>query len=180
MSWLLSWFILHHGLHHILGSLGESEWPHGSSSVDSRGQGVDLTDGEPGQGGEDEVEEVLTNTNHDVLVLEDTSLDNLPEHDDNDDSDDDVKNNSYLSQSHQVPETSLVNQLSPRAATSVSWQMTLEMMKKRLRMMRMVFMMMMMFVVESGKNCDDVIEPEGLYRDPLPGDSIFISQLYLL
>ena len=41
-------------------------------------QGVDLADGEPGQGGEDKVEQVLANMDHDVFVLEDSIFDGVP------------------------------------------------------------------------------------------------------
>ena len=40
-------------------------------------QGVDLADGEPSEGGEHKVEQVLTNMDHDVLILEDSFLHNF-------------------------------------------------------------------------------------------------------
>ena len=65
----------------LVSSLADGDGSHGSSSdrVDSSSEGVDLTEEEPGQGSEDEVEQVLANVDHDVLVLEDSLLDNLTE-----------------------------------------------------------------------------------------------------
>ena len=65
----------------LVSSLADGDGSHGSSidRVDSSSEGVDLTEEEPGQGSEDEVEQILANVDHDVLVLEDSLLDNLTE-----------------------------------------------------------------------------------------------------
>ena len=41
-------------------------------------EGIDLTDSEPGESTEDEVEKILPNMDHDVLVLEDSVFHSLP------------------------------------------------------------------------------------------------------
>ena len=66
------------GIQDLIGSLHDGEAPHVAGIVDPGSEGVDLADCEPGQGGEHEVEQSLANTDHDVLVLEDASLDGLP------------------------------------------------------------------------------------------------------
>ena len=67
------------GIQDLIGGLHDAEAPHVAGIVDPGGEGVDLTDREPGQGGEDEVEESLAQADHDVLCLEDPSLDDIPE-----------------------------------------------------------------------------------------------------
>ena len=56
-----------------------SHLPGRRGGVDGGGEGVDLGHGEPGQGGEHEVEQVLAHVDHDVVVLEDALLDGLTE-----------------------------------------------------------------------------------------------------
>ena len=69
------------GIQNLISSLSNGEssllppWVCGGSGC----QGVDLTDGEPGEGAEHKVEKVLTNVDHDVLILKDSLLNNLPE-----------------------------------------------------------------------------------------------------
>ena len=65
------------GLQHVVRGLADGEAPL-LPPVHVRGEAVDLTDREPGQRGEDEVEEVLAHVDHDVLVLEDALLDHVP------------------------------------------------------------------------------------------------------
>ena len=66
------------GIQDLVGSLHDGEAPHVAGLVDPAGEGVDLTDCEPGQGGEDKVEKSLAQADHDVLCLEDASLDDIP------------------------------------------------------------------------------------------------------
>ena len=75
---LLSFLKLLEGFQDLVGGLWDGEGSHVAGRVDPGSQGVDLADCEPGQGGEHEVEQSLANTDHDVLVLEDASLDGLP------------------------------------------------------------------------------------------------------
>ena len=65
------------GIQDLVGSLHDGEAPHVAGLVDPAGEGVDLTDCEPGQGGEHEVEQVLPHVDHDVVVLEDALLDDI-------------------------------------------------------------------------------------------------------
>ena len=65
------------GVKDLVGGLTDGDGSLLPASVDASGEGVDLTDGEPGEGGEDEVEQVLADVDHDVLVLEDSLLDHL-------------------------------------------------------------------------------------------------------
>ena len=67
------------GIQDLIGSLDDGEAPHVAGIVDPGSEGVDLADGEPGEGGEDKVEETLAQPDHDVLCLEDASLDDIPE-----------------------------------------------------------------------------------------------------
>ena len=68
------------GVQNFISSLSDGEsslLPSAGSSLGSGG--VDLADSEPGKGAEHKVEQVLSNVDHDVLVLEDTLLNNFPE-----------------------------------------------------------------------------------------------------
>ena len=76
---LMSILELLEGVQDLVGSLDDGEAPHVAGIVDPGSEGVDLTDCEPGQGGEDKVEKSLTQADHDVLCLEDASLDDIPE-----------------------------------------------------------------------------------------------------
>ena len=67
------------GIQDLIGSLDDGETPHVPGIIDPGSEGVDLADGEPGEGGEDKVEETLAKPDHDVLCLEDASLDDIPE-----------------------------------------------------------------------------------------------------
>ena len=67
------------GIQDLVGSLHDGEAPHVAGLVDPAGEGVDLTDCEPGQSGEDKVEKSLAQPDHDVLCLEDASLYDIPE-----------------------------------------------------------------------------------------------------
>ena len=70
------------GVKDLLGGLLQGHGPHlpgRGGGVHGGGEGVDLGHGEPGQGGEHEVEQVLANVDHDVVVLEDSLLDSLTE-----------------------------------------------------------------------------------------------------
>ena len=68
------------GFQDLVGGLGDGERPHVPGRVvDPGSEGVDLADCEPCEGGEDKVEESLANTNHDVLIEEESSLDGVPE-----------------------------------------------------------------------------------------------------
>ena len=66
------------GVKNLISSLADGDGSHLSAVIDSSGERVDLTDCEPGQGGEDKVEKSLTQADHDVLCLEDASLDDIP------------------------------------------------------------------------------------------------------
>ena len=65
----------------FIGCFGDSESsaPLGSFGLLALGcsERVDLADGEPGESGEHKVEKVLTDMDHDVLVLKDSFLDNI-------------------------------------------------------------------------------------------------------
>jgi len=68
------------GVKDLLGRLLQghgSHLPGRRGGVDGGSEGVDLGHGEPGQGGEHEVEQVLAHVDHDVVVLEDALLDGL-------------------------------------------------------------------------------------------------------
>ena len=65
------------GVKDLVGGLTDGDGSLLPTGVDASGEGVDLTDGEPGESGEDEVEQVLADVDHDVLVLEDSLLDHL-------------------------------------------------------------------------------------------------------
>ena len=65
------------GIKDLVSSLTDGDGSHLSAVIDSSCEGVDLTDGEPGQGGEHEVEQVLSDVDHDVVVLEDALLDDV-------------------------------------------------------------------------------------------------------
>ena len=67
------------GIQDLIGRLGDGEAPHVPGIIDPGSEGVDLADCEPGEGGEDKVEESLAHSDHDVLCLEDASLDDIPE-----------------------------------------------------------------------------------------------------
>ena len=70
------------GIQDLLGGLLQTDGPHlpgSGGGVHGGGEGVDLRDGEPGQGGEHKVKQVLTHVDHDVVILEDTLLDGLAE-----------------------------------------------------------------------------------------------------
>ena len=76
---LMSILELLEGIQDLVGSLDDGEAPHVAGIVDPGSEGVDLTDCEPGEGGEDKVEKSLAQPDHDVLCLEDASLDDIPE-----------------------------------------------------------------------------------------------------
>ena len=67
------------GIQDLIGSLDDGEAPHVAGIVDPGSERVDLADCEPGQSGEDKVEKSLAQPDHDVLCLEDASLDDIPE-----------------------------------------------------------------------------------------------------
>ena len=70
------------GVKDLLGGLLQCDGPHlpgRGGGVHGGGEGVDLGHSEPGQRGEHEVEQVLANVDHDVVVLEDSLLDGLTE-----------------------------------------------------------------------------------------------------
>ena len=85
------------GLQHVVRGLADGEAPL-LPPVHVRGEAVDLTDREPGQRGEDEVEEVLAHVDHDVLVLEDALLDHVPAEKENVNTADVNLMSTYLSQ----------------------------------------------------------------------------------
>ena len=85
------------GLQHVVRGLADGEAPL-LPPVHVRGEAVDLTDREPGQRGEDEVEEVLAHVDHDVLVLEDALLDHVPGMKENGNTADVNLMSTYLSQ----------------------------------------------------------------------------------
>ena len=72
-------FVSSEGVKDLISSLTDGDGSHLSAVIDSSCEGVDLTDCEPGQGGEHEVEQVLSHVDHDVVVLEDSLLDSLTE-----------------------------------------------------------------------------------------------------
>ena len=81
-GWLFLIFVfkLSDGIQNFISSLSDGEsslLPSAGSSLGSGG--VDLADCEPGKGAEHEVKQVLSNVDHDVLVLEDSLLNNFPE-----------------------------------------------------------------------------------------------------
>ena len=65
------------GVKNLISSLADGDGSHLSAVIDSSCEGVDLTDCEPGQGGEHEVEQVLPHVDHDVVVLEDALFDDI-------------------------------------------------------------------------------------------------------
>ena len=65
------------GVKNLISGLTDGDGSHLSGVIDSSRQGVDLTDCEPGQGGEHEVEQVLPHVDHDVVVLEDALFDDI-------------------------------------------------------------------------------------------------------
>ena len=66
------------GVKDLVGGLADGDWPHlPRVPVEVGGEGVDLAEGEPGEGGEHEVEQVLPDVDHDVLVLEDALFHDL-------------------------------------------------------------------------------------------------------
>ena len=65
------------GVKDLISSLTDSDGSHLSAVIDSSCEGVDLADCEPGQGGEHEVEQVLSDVDHDVVVLEDALFDDI-------------------------------------------------------------------------------------------------------
>ena len=67
------------GVKDLVGGLTDGDGSLLPASVDASGEGVDLTDCEPGQGGEHKVKQVLAHVDHDVVILEDTLLDGLAE-----------------------------------------------------------------------------------------------------
>ena len=85
---MVGWFLLvfvfesSDGIQHLISGFTDGDTSHVptiSRRVNTSCERVDLGHCEPGQGGEHEVEQVLTNVNHDVLVLEDALLDGLAE-----------------------------------------------------------------------------------------------------
>ena len=66
------------GVKDLVGGLADGDWPHlPRVPVHVGGEGIDLAEGEPGEGGEHEVEQVLPDVDHDVLVLEDALFHDL-------------------------------------------------------------------------------------------------------
>ena len=65
------------GVKDLVSGLTDGDGSHLSAVIDSSGERVDLTDCEPGQGGEHEVEQVLSHVDHDVVVLEDALFDDI-------------------------------------------------------------------------------------------------------
>ena len=68
------------GVENLVGGLGDGESALLATGgrVDRGGEAVDLADCEPGQRGEQEVEEVLSNVDHDVLILEYALFHHIP------------------------------------------------------------------------------------------------------
>ena len=66
------------GVKDLVGGLADGDGPHVPAcavAAQVGRQGEDLAEGEPGEGREHEVEQVLTNMDHDVIILEDSFLD---------------------------------------------------------------------------------------------------------
>ena len=70
-------FVSSEGVKDLISGLTDGDSSHLSAVIDSSSEGVDLTDCEPGQGGEHEVEQVLPDVDHDVVVLEDALFDDV-------------------------------------------------------------------------------------------------------
>ena len=70
-------FVSSEGVKDLISRLTDGDGSHLSAVIDSSGERVDLTDCEPGQGGEHEVEQVLPHVDHDVVVLEDALFDDI-------------------------------------------------------------------------------------------------------
>ena len=70
-------FKLPDGFHYFISSISKSKSSLLSGSSCCGSKGVDLTDSEPGKGGEHKVEQVLSDMDHDVLILKDSFLDNF-------------------------------------------------------------------------------------------------------
>ena len=70
-------FVSSEGVKDLISGLTNGDGSHLSAVIDSSSEGVDLTDCEPGQGGEHEVEQVLPDVDHDVVVLEDALFDDI-------------------------------------------------------------------------------------------------------
>ena len=67
------------GFKDLISGLTDGDGSHLSPVIDPGSEGVDLADCEPRQGGEHEVEQVLPDVDHDVVVLPDPILDDIPE-----------------------------------------------------------------------------------------------------
>ena len=65
------------GIKDLISGLTDGDGSHLSPVIDPGSEGVDLADCEPGQGGEHEVEQVLTDVDHDVVILEDALFDDI-------------------------------------------------------------------------------------------------------
>ena len=65
------------GVKDLVSGLTDGDGSHLSAVIDSSGQGVNLADCEPGEGREHEVKQVLSDVDHDVVVLEDALLDDV-------------------------------------------------------------------------------------------------------
>ena len=65
------------GVKDLISGLTDGDGSHLSPVIDSSCEGVDLADCEPGEGGEHEVEQVLPDVDHDVVVLEDALCDDV-------------------------------------------------------------------------------------------------------
>lgn len=71
-------FKISDGVKNLVGGLADGDGPHVPActvAAQVGRQGEDLAEGEPGEGREHEVEQVLTNMDHDVIILEDSFLD---------------------------------------------------------------------------------------------------------
>ena len=71
-------FKLSDGFYYFISSISKGKRSLLSGSASCCGsKGVDLTDSEPGKGGEHKIEQVLSDMDHDVLILKDSLLDNI-------------------------------------------------------------------------------------------------------
>ena len=63
----------------FISSFGDGKRSHLPAGwIDGRREGVDLADGVPGQGREEEVEQILSDMDHDVIIFEDSFLNCFP------------------------------------------------------------------------------------------------------
>ena len=75
----ISSFKLIDGIENFISSVKKCEGSLLSAGLCSSCERIDLTHGEPGKGAEHEVEQVLANVDHDVLILKDSFSHSFPE-----------------------------------------------------------------------------------------------------